>query len=55
MTLKETLVDCLRDSGYDFMEACKLAQDKLDEVKEYTPGEYVIYAGKYTVTIKKER
>lgn len=36
--IKETLVDCYRGHGYDFMTACELASQWMADLKREKPG-----------------
>jgi hypothetical protein len=52
-TIKEQIVDALRDAGYDFMTACEHATKKLAELRAAPLGEYTFCAGSKQFTVRK--
>lgn len=49
-TVKEQLVDMLREDGYDFVTACEHVTARLAELP---PGDTTLHVGNYTVTVHK--
>ena len=51
--LKELIIKCLQDSGYDTFTACEIAYDFMPEIKAMPKGKHTIQAGDFTITFNK--
>ncbi|MGI0025129.1 MAG: hypothetical protein ACREA4_08300 [Nitrososphaera sp.] len=52
INVKEQIVELIRAEGYDFLRACELAQNCLDEIKAKPSGVYQYHIGAIEITFK---